>query len=194
MEQNQVIETLFSTITNRTKLAVITLLVHRRRMTVTQMSKIIGTTRSNLYQIIGEMVDSGILNQPETVVKKNYVEKYYTLNETMFTSPDSEGWKKRLSSISGDQAKELLVAFLQAQSMNLQIMAQELQLSSPETVQKIQKMFSRDMFVLSYGRISDSSYEKFVEGMKEVTKSFSEDPEQDGDNMYLALGFPSIWR
>ena len=84
MDQNQRIETLLSAISNRTKLSIITLLVRRKRMTVTQMSKLIGTTRSNLYQTIGDLVSSGIINGPEAVVNRNYVEKYYTLNVLYF--------------------------------------------------------------------------------------------------------------
>ena len=96
MDQNQQIETLLSAISNRTKLSIITLLVRRKRMTVTQMSKLIGTTRSNLYQTIGDLVSSGIVNEPEVVVRRNYVEKFYTLNEPVFRELDSERWKNRL--------------------------------------------------------------------------------------------------
>jgi DNA-binding transcriptional ArsR family regulator len=192
MDQNQQIETLISAISNRTKLSIITLLVHRKRMTVTQMSKLIGTTRSNLYQTIGDLVSSGIINEPEAVVNRNYVEKYYTLNESMFKELDSESWKKRLQSLSGDQSREIVVSFLLSQSMNLQIMAQEIQMSPEKTSPKIKEFLQSDRILMSYGRISDATYSKLLDHEKALMKIFEDNPDDDGDNTYVILGIPSL--
>ena len=192
MDQNQQIETLISAISNRTKLSIITLLVHRKRMTVTQMSKLIGTTRSNLYQTIGDLVSSGIINEPEAVVNRNYVEKYYTLNESMFKELDSESWKKRLQSLSGDQSREIVVSFLLSQSMNLQIMAQEIQMSPAKTSPKIKEFLQSDRILMSYGRISDATYSKLLDHEKALMKIFEDNPDDDGDNTYVILGIPSL--
>lgn len=192
MDQNQLIETLMSAISNRTKLSIITLLVRRKRMTVTQMSKLIGTTRSNLYQTIGDLVSSGIINEPEAVVNRNYVEKYYTLNEPLFKELDSDRWKKRLQSLSEEQSRELVVSFLLSQSMNLQIMAQEIQMSREKNSPKIKESLQSDRIFMSYGRISDASYNRFLDHEKSLMKVFEENPEDDGDNTYVILGIPGL--
>ncbi len=192
MDQNQQIETLLSAISNRTKLSIITLLVRRKRMTVTQMSKLIGTTRSNLYQTIGDLVSSGIVNEPEVVVRRNYVEKFYTLNEPVFRELDSERWKNRLQSLTVDQSREIVVSFLLSQSMNLQIMAQEIQMSSEEVSPKIKQLLQSDRIFMSYGRISDATYNRLLEHEKTLMDIFEKSSDDDGDNTYIILGIPSL--
>ena len=192
MDQNQRIETLLSAISNRTKLSIITLLVRRKRMTVTQMSKLIGTTRSNLYQTIGDLVSSGIINEPEAVVNRNYVEKYYTLNEPLFQELDSEVWNRRLQSLSEDQSREIVVSFLLSQSMNLQIIAQEIQMYPERSSPKIKELLKGDRIFMSYGRTSDATYGKFLDHEKALIKIFQENPDDDGDNTYVILGIPGL--
>ena len=192
MDQNQQIETLLSAISNRTKLSIITLLVRRKRMTVTQMSKLIGTTRSNLYQTIGDLVSSGIVNEPEVFVRRNYVEKFYTLNEPVFRELDSERWKNRLQSLTVDQSREIVVSFLLSQSMNLQIMAQEIQMSSEEVSPKIKQLLQSDRIFMSYGRISDATYNRLLEHEKTLMDIFEKNSDDDGDNTYIILGIPSL--
>ena len=192
MDQNQRIETLLSAISNRTKLSIITLLVRRKRMTVTQMSKLIGTTRSNLYQTIGDLVSSGIINEPEAVVNRNYVEKYYTLNEPLFQELDSEVWNRRLQSLSEDQSREIVVSFLLSQSMNLQIIAQEIQMYPERSSPKIKELLKGDRIFMSYGRTSDATYSKFLDHEKSLIKIFQENPDDDGDNTYVILGIPGL--
>ena len=192
MDQNQRIETLLSAISNRTKLSIITLLVRRKRMTVTQMSKLIGTTRSNLYQTIGDLVSSGIINEPEAVVNRNYVEKYYTLNEPLFQELDSEVWNRRLQSLSEDQSREIVVSFLLSQSMNLQIIAQEIQMYPERSSPKIKELLKSDRIFMSYGRTSDATYSKFLDHEKSLIKIFQENPDDDGDNTYVILGIPGL--
>ena len=192
MEQNQRIETLLSAISNRTKLSIITLLVRRKRMTVTQMSKLIGTTRSNLYQTVGDLVSSGIINGPEAVVNRNYVEKYYTLNESLFQELDSEVWSRRLQSLSEDQSREIVVSFLLSQSMNLQIIAQEIQMSPEKASPRIKELLMGDRILMSYGRISDATYNRFLDHEKDLNKIFQKNPDDDGDNTYVILGIPGL--
>jgi DNA-binding Lrp family transcriptional regulator len=192
MEQNQRIETLLSAISNRTKLSIITLLVRRKRMTVTQMSKLIGTTRSNLYQTVGDLVSSGIINGPEAVVNRNYVEKYYTLNESLFQELDSEVWSRRLQSLSEDQSREIVVSFLLSQSMNLQIIAQEIQMSPEKASPRIKELLMGDRILMSYGRISDATYNRFLDHEKDLIKIFQKNPDDDGDNTYVILGIPGL--
>ncbi len=192
MEENQQIERLMSALSNRTKLSIITLLIRRKRMTVTQMSKLTGTTRSNLYQSIGDLVRSGIINEPESVIRKNYVEKYYTLNEPLFRELDSERWAARLQSLSDDQSREIVVSFLLSQSMNLQIMAQEIQMSGENVSHRIKESLGSDRILMSYGRISDATYDRLLEHQKALMEIFKENPEDDGDNTYVIIGIPGL--
>ncbi|MGC8506112.1 MAG: hypothetical protein ACP5NK_05325 [Thermoplasmata archaeon] len=161
-------------------------------MTVTQMSKLIGTTRSNLYQTISDLVGSGIVNEPEVVVNRNYVEKFYTLNEPVFRELDSERWKNRLQSLTEDQSRDIVVSFLLSQSMNLQIMAQEIQMSSDEVSPKIKQLLQSERIFMSYGRISDATYDRLLEHEKALMNIFEKTPDEDGDNTYIIFGIPSL--
>ena len=82
---------------NQTKMKIVTLLINYKKMTVTGMAKYIKTTRSNLYQIMTELVSSGIVNEPEIKPKKNYVEKYYSLNKDYFAFSSSFSFINALS-------------------------------------------------------------------------------------------------
>lgn len=194
MKSDSNIDTLLTAFLNRTKLAIITLLIHRRRLTVTQMSRYLSTTRSNLYQTISDLLESGIIRGPESVVKKNYVEKYYTLNEAMFSDLDTEKWKDRLKRMDPTQGKKLISSFLLAQSIRLQIMSQEVEMADDKATRIIEEMFVSDRIMLSYGRVSDRSYDRLVEMYRKIQDIFSETPDEDGDNTYLFIGMPAFSR
>ncbi len=54
-----IINTLIRSFKNRTKLAIITLLIKNGPMTVTDLSRTIETTRSNLYQTVKDLSGTG---------------------------------------------------------------------------------------------------------------------------------------
>ncbi|MHB1650775.1 MAG: winged helix-turn-helix domain-containing protein, partial [Thermoplasmataceae archaeon] len=111
---------------NRTKLSIIILLFQKGRMTATQMSKFIETSRSNLYQNLKEMVEGGILKEPETKIRKNYVEKYYSPNVELFQGFSFEDQMKVIESKDPEQLREYLISAIMSQILRLRIIAEEI--------------------------------------------------------------------
>src|SRR5579884_3002415 len=77
------VQSLIKAMENPTKLGIILLLLERERMTETQMQKFMGLSRANLYHFVQELVKAKVLTEPESVVKGNYVEKYYRINPVL---------------------------------------------------------------------------------------------------------------
>jgi DNA-binding transcriptional ArsR family regulator len=176
---------IFEAFRNPTKMKIITLLVNNRKMTVTQMSKYIGTTRSNLYQVISGMVSSGIVMEPEIKPKKNYVEKYYRLNEDYFAFHDSNIGEKA-KELPADQYRELIASFLMAQSLNMNIMASSIE-NMPDSKLK-ELMSSAKKMLMSYGTCSDPTFLRISTALEKELKETS--PDNGTDNLFLFFMFP----
>ncbi|MHB1707996.1 MAG: ArsR/SmtB family transcription factor [Thermoplasmataceae archaeon] len=188
--------TLANSFKNPTKLEIVTVLIQKGRMTVTQMSRIIGTTKSNLYQAIAELVSDGLVNPPEVKVTKNYVEKFYTINEEAFSEVSSEEWKERMLSLSTDDLRDLVVSFLLTQSVILKIMAEELNMSNDLALENIRELFKQGLLFLSYSKLSNGSYTRIASILKTIESTLSElektDNTKNPKNTLLLVGIPSL--
>ena len=136
MEQKGDFEILSKTFSNPTKLGIILLLTEHEKMTVTQMAKYLSVSRSNIYHFVAQMVSDGILNEPEIVAKKNYVEKYYTLNARMIEFSE-EDWEKGLNKMSVDELRSMISSALLGYSMNLKLSAEQISQASDDEIGKV---------------------------------------------------------
>ncbi|MHB8372643.1 MAG: hypothetical protein ACYDAO_07075 [Thermoplasmataceae archaeon] len=160
------------------------------------MSKILETTRSNLYQTVSELTLLGILEIAEIKSEKNYIEKYYQINEAMFKNLSPEGWRSETGDIDTEDLRDIIASFLLTQSLILRLLAEEINLASDEQMSRYKEMFQENMFMLGYSKSSDVTYKrlvKFMNGMDEFFNS-TEDNEsgQTSENTFLLVGFPSL--
>ncbi len=182
---------------NLTKLKIITLLTNHDKMTVTQMSKYIKTTRSNIYQNISELLKNNIVLEPEIRVKKNYVEKYYRLNNDFFDF-DEFALEKEITKLSNEDFRNLLKSFFLAQSMNLNIIAEEIDGLDDRDINKLKTIESMDKMMTSYGAVSDKFSTELIKVYKEFIKKYDEENKvhkkehEDELNIFLFLIFPNI--
>ena len=182
---------------NLTKLKIITLLTNHDKMTVTQMSKYIKTTRSNIYQNISELLKNNIVLEPEIKVKKNYVEKYYRLNNDFFDF-DEFALEKEITKLSNEDFKNLLKSFFLAQSMNLNIIAEEIDGLDDRNINKLKTIESMNKMMTAYGSVSDKFstelikvYEEFIKKYDKENKTHKEEHKNEL-NIFLFLIFPNI--
>lgn len=173
---------------NPTKMKIITLLVNNNKMTVTGMSKYIKTTRSNLYQVVSNLVSSGIVNEPEIRPKKNYVEKYYSLNEDYFAFHD-ENIDDEITGLPDSEYREILSSFFMAQSLNLEIIGKSIEAMTQKEIQNMRKHEKYTVF--SYGTCSNSVFEKLSIAVKNELKKSVDDSGNEG--MFLFLMLPSLF-
>ncbi|MCW6169373.1 MAG: winged helix-turn-helix domain-containing protein [Thermoplasmatales archaeon] len=181
---------------NPTKLGIVLLLMQKGPMTVTQMSKTLQTTRSNLYQAVAELVSDGFLREPSVKVKKGYVEKYYSINEAAFDSISQSEVDLSLGSQDINNLREVLFSFLKSQSFLLNLIAEEVLSSDDSYMKNVQEMIRKNFYIASFSKLSDVSFNLAVSKLQGLMKSLTEvetpAPLEKSNNMLLLIGIPSV--
>ena len=194
------LEKLFDVMSSQTKSHIIALLALSGKMTVTQISKHIKTSRSNLYQAISDLQEQGFVNPPDIVVRKNYVEKYYSLNDSAFNQTSAGEMNEEFKKMSPDKLRNLMATFLLSQSLNLKVIAQEIMSVSDEDMMRAVEDGTKSNLNLSFSTLSNEHFSMGVEKLKpfmdyvdtpENFKPEDMNEKKDGDhNMILVVAIP----
>ncbi len=194
------LEKLFDVMSSQTKSHIIALLALSGKMTVTQISKHIKTSRSNLYQAISDLQEQGFVNPPDIVVRKNYVEKYYSLNDSAFNQTTAGEMNEEFKKMSPDKLRNLMATFLLSQSLNLKVIAQEIMSVSDEDMMRAVEDGTKSNLNLSFSTLSNEHFSMGVEKLKpfmdyvdtpENFKPEDMNEKKDGDhNMILVVAIP----
>ncbi len=194
------LEKLFDVMSSQTKSHIIALLALSGKMTVTQISKHIKTSRSNLYQAISDLQEQGFVNPPDIVVRKNYVEKYYSLNDSAFNQTTAGDMNEEFKKMSPDKLRNLMATFLLSQSLNLKVIAQEIMSVSDEDMMRAVEDGTKSNLNLSFSTLSNEHFSMGVEKLKpfmdyvdtpENFKPEDMNEKKDGDhNMILVVAIP----
>jgi len=194
MSKRDIYKILLNTLENPTKLSILMLLTRHRKMTVTQMSKFVRVGKANLYHFVGQMVKDGLLSKPETLVKKNYIEKYYQLDRGFFEALDPSEQRKRLKAARPDELKTILQSTLASIGLDFRLMAAEIAGADDTTLKLIAKSVAEERVTLSYSILSDKAYERVLAELKRINKKITElesheEPSLQGNRMIL-VGLP----
>jgi predicted transcriptional regulator len=165
---------LLNALGNPTKLSIVFLLTHQDKMTVTQMAKHVGLTKANLYHFVRQMVTDGLLSKPESVVKENYVEKYYRLNAKLFESINPSEQRKRLKAAPPAELKIILQSALASLGLDFRLLAEEIDRADNVMLEQIVKSVAEERITLSYSILSDKAYEYVLGELKRVHKLVEE--------------------
>lgn len=182
MEGNRY-EVLSNAYRNPTKFSIILLLAEHERMTVTQMSRYISVSRSNIYHFVSQLVEDGILNEPEVVPKKNYVEKFYRLNQQMFESVDPEEWGKMLRGMKLDDFRGLLSSVLMGYSLVLSMAAERVARSSDDDIKRMMdSMLSEPTWNLSYSVVGSRTANRLRPVLRKLNDEMMQSSEPTDDS------------
>ncbi len=163
---------------NPTKFRIIMLLTEQGRMTVTQMSKLIDVSKSNLYHFISQMVKEGLVLEPEVIPKKNYVEKFYRLNEEMFRAEDPKEWEKVLVGASNSEIKEVVSSVLMGYSMTLSFIADRVAKSDESEGDNLRKwLIEQTPYTLTYAVMSKKTSTKIKPILRQLWQTLIESGE-----------------
>ena len=174
MSKRDIYKILLNTLENPTKLGVLMLLTHHNKMTVTQMSKLVKVGKANLYHFVGQMVKDGILSKPEALVKKNYVEKYYRLDERFFEAIDPSEQRKRLKAARPEELRTILQSTLVSLGLDFRLMAEEIAKADDTTLKQIARSVTEERITLSYSILTDKAYEHVLAELKRISKTITE--------------------
>jgi DNA-binding transcriptional ArsR family regulator len=192
IKKGEEIEILLKAFRNRTKLSIISLLLMNGKMTVTQMSKYINTTRSNLYQTIKEMKNDQLVIISESKIVKNYMEKYYKLNIPIFDNVSQEKLLKEIDKLNADDIREMLISYFVSTSILLNALAEEVRKADNSELNVMKSKFGStlilSMVTLARGPLNafSSMYREFV---KDLEKKSKENQEKE-DNILIVTSFP----
>lgn len=166
---------------NNTKMKIIFLLAENERMTVTQMSKSAEISKTNLYHFVEQLVEEGILNQPEVVAKKNYLEKYYALNSELFGATRWDELEEHFASMGPEEVRSLLREFLIGQAFNLQMLAEKAKKASDDQIEKFKNAMLNQSAFMGYAISHIDEHPNFTEILEKVQEEFSQiNPEKKG--------------
>ena len=190
MEKEGKFEALANAYRNPTKFSIIVLLAEHGKMTVTQMSKYVKVSRPNLYHYVSQLVDDGILNIPESVVKKNYVEKYYSLNEELINEGSNEKWDEFITNKSPGEVRELLSSVLMGYSMILSMAAENIAHSSDSVIAKLVNKLKKGVgWTASYSLLGKGSTERIGPHVKKLQENLYEGTSDEVHESRLLLVF-----
>jgi DNA-binding transcriptional ArsR family regulator len=161
-----IVNSLFQAMQNPTKLSIILLLLQHGRMTVTQMAKHINVSRANLYHFVQELQNEGILTKPESIVRGNYVEKYYKLNSPI----DYAGSEiqDRITEANPEEMRNLTSSFLLSLSLQLRLYAEQVSKASTEELLNLLDVIKNERMLLTFYLLSDEKYEYIVSEIKKI--------------------------
>ncbi|CAC11331.1 conserved hypothetical protein [Thermoplasma acidophilum] len=189
------VDLLLKNFANRTRLMILTLIIKNGPMTVTQLSKIIKTSRSNLYQIIKDMLSDGVITQVKTETNRNYVEKYYYINEDLFASVGSEDLKNALMVMDDEDLRNLMVSFLATASAIFSIMAEQVAMATPGEMNIYREEIRDDLIIMSFSSLSRETMAKYAEMNESFLKEVEDSSNHSREDHFLyVVGFPSTSR
>jgi len=171
MSKRDIYNILLNTLENPTKLSVLMLLTHHDKMTVTQMSKLVKVGKANLYHFVSQMVKDGLLSKPEALVKKNYVEKYYRLDERFFEAIDPSEQRKRLKAARPEELKTILQSTLVSLGLDFRLLAEEIARADDKTLEQIARSVAEERITLSYSILADKAFEYVLAELKRINKT-----------------------
>src|ERR1700730_9854905 len=159
---------------NPTKLDILMMLAENESMTVTQMSKLLSTSKANLYHFVSEMVKEGLVLKPEVKVKGNYVEKYYRLNAEVFKGVDPEEQRKRIKPSSPEEYRELLQSYFLSMSAYFRMSAERISKADESTMGRVSDFAKAEKTLIVYSTVSDEGYEYALNELRRIVKTIIE--------------------
>ncbi len=176
---------------NRTKLQIITLLLKNGPMTVTQISRFVKTTRSNLYQTIKDLTDDGVVVLKKSKVTKNYVEKFYGINLDLFESVSNTEIEEAITKLGAQDLKDLIISYLLASSFILRVLSEEVSFLNENEIEHYRKLIISGKIIMSFSTFPESLAEPFFKVFSDYMKSIESKGKGEKDKYFLSVSmFP----
>ncbi|SMD30312.1 winged helix-turn-helix domain-containing protein [Picrophilus oshimae] len=184
------IDVLLNNFSNKTRLMIITLIINNGPMTVTQLSKVIKTSRSNLYQIIKGMLRDNVLIQDRVETNKNYVEKYYNINEKLFSSVRSKDIINAISNMNDERLRDFMVSFLTTASAVISMIAGQVAMADTDDMKRYHEEIKNRFITMSFSSISKEMASRYYDIHRKFMEDVDSDEDQNYDHLLYVISFP----
>ncbi|AAT43380.1 winged helix-turn-helix domain-containing protein [Picrophilus oshimae] len=184
------IDVLLNNFSNKTRLMIITLIINNGPMTVTQLSKVIKTSRSNLYQIIKGMLRDNVLIQDRVETNKNYVEKYYNINEKLFSSVRSSDIINAISNMNDERLRDFMVSFLTTASAVISMIAGQVAMADTDDMKRYHEEIKNRFITMSFSSISKEMASRYYDIHRKFMEDVDSDEDQNYDHLLYVISFP----
>jgi len=133
------LDKLMQIFTNSTRAAILYQLTRCKESSATDLAKTLNQKVNNIYYHLRILEDNGIVNPPRSVIKRNYVEKYYSLSERFFASfnVDEHTWRQSQKKLPIEQRIEIAIAGLNLIASILRWRTEEYKQMSYEQMDKL---------------------------------------------------------
>ncbi|WP_292319379.1 winged helix-turn-helix domain-containing protein [Caldisphaera sp.] len=191
MDETNLADSLLKAFKNPTKLSIIALLFKNKEMTVTQISKILKTTRSNLYQSIKDLLKEKIILISRVQITKNYVEKYYKINEELFNKVKRINLMEKIKETNENDFRELMISFLVMNSFISNVFIQELKIASSEELNSYKEKFLNGLITVYFSTLNEEEAKDFNKIFYTfMDKIEKEENLKDETNLLLTIVLP----
>jgi predicted transcriptional regulator len=171
------LDRLMQTFANPTRSAILYELTRYPECSATDLAKILNQNVNNIYYHLRILEDDGIVNPPRSVVKLNYVEKYYSLSQKFraSVSVDKFTWKQSQEKLPIEQRRDIAITALNLITSILRWRTEEYkQMSNAQ----MDKLWTEGEEWVTLSTFSQEQYEILV---KRLEKTWLETMKKFGD-------------
>ncbi|TMI21619.1 hypothetical protein E6H31_05005 [Candidatus Bathyarchaeota archaeon] len=110
----------------------------------------------------------------ETIVKKNYVEKYYHLDQKFFEALDPSEQRRRIRTARPEELKTILQSTLASLGLDFRLLAEEVARADDKIIEQIARSVAEERITLSYSILPDKAFEYVLAELKRINKTVLE--------------------
>jgi predicted transcriptional regulator len=140
-------------------------LTRRGECSATGLAEILGQKVNNIYYNLRILENDSIINPPRSVVKRNYVEKYYSLNEKFLVSVnvDKEDWKRSQRDLPPEERKQIAMTGL---NLIISILRWRVEDYKRMSFEEIDQLWQKEWVTLS--TLTQEQYETLVSRLEKT--------------------------
>ena len=112
----------------------------------------------------------------ETIAKKNYVEKYYHLDQKFFEAldPSEQRRRRRIRTARPEELKTILQSTLASLGLDFRLLAEEVARADDKIIEQIARSVAEERITLSYSILPDKASEYVLAELKRINKTVLE--------------------
>ena len=161
------VDKLMQVFANPTRSAILYELMRYEECSATELAKILNKNVNNIYYHLQILENDGIVDPPRSVVKLNYVEKYYSLSQKFLASVnvDKFTWVQSQKKLPVEQRRDIAITALSLITNILRWRTEEYKQMSNEQMDKLWSKGEEWINVLTFTK---EQYDIFIKRLEKT--------------------------